>query len=317
MSKDYRSLPPADRAPDPADKRRKGFFMCDDRLVATRGLSVYTKMTYVILARHADKDRSCYPSERLICEEAGFSERTVRKSIHELEALRMIKVDRRNGAHHTYTLQAEALWKVPVGSATTGKTPAPRAAVGGKTPARPAAVQDITPAPRAAGPRHHVPPKETYIKETHIQACASDAEFQKLKEAWPRGYWKAEEKALAAWTALSPTVELFALMIKALEAQKDSSQWKRGIGIPHPARWLEEKRWTDETPTHSSPGQVAQPEEKPVKKFVRIRDGWRKVVAGVLVELGPDDVPPDRRQAPPALFAALTEKLSVRSGATA
>ena len=63
-------------------------------------------------------------------------------------------------------------------------------------------------------------------------------------EAYPRkeGMLKAEE----AFTKVEVPVQD---LLDAIEAQKKSPQWKKenGLFIPHPAKWLEEKRWLDQT----------------------------------------------------------------------
>ncbi len=56
--------------------------------------------------------------------------------------------------------------------------------------------------------------------------------------------------ALKAWSKLSPDADLQADIIGALEFQSQSEQWRRDDGrfIPHPATWLNGRRWEDVTP---------------------------------------------------------------------
>ena len=69
--------------------------------------------------------------------------------------------------------------------------------------------------------------------------------------AWEE-FWKncirktAKRDALRAWKRIK--VEEIPAIMAALERDKASEQWQRGI-IPHPATWLNQRRWEDETST--------------------------------------------------------------------
>lgn len=60
-------------------------------------------------------------------------------------------------------------------------------------------------------------------------------------------------KAVEAWDALAPSDELIDEMARALKRQKESQQWRDGIGIPHACRWLRDQRWTDKLPDPPRP----------------------------------------------------------------
>ena len=45
---------------------------------------------------------------------------------------------------------------------------------------------------------------------------------------------------------VSTVDELIAAMMRALDAAKRSELWRRGIGIPYVATWINQQRWTDE-----------------------------------------------------------------------
>ena len=63
--------------------------------------------------------------------------------------------------------------------------------------------------------------------------------------AWPNKVSKPE--ALRAWKKLSPDAELQTVMLAALAVQKTWDRWTkdRGQYIPHPATWLNGRRWED------------------------------------------------------------------------
>lgn len=81
------------------------------------------------------------------------------------------------------------------------------------------------------------------------RTAAPDERFDRFWAAYPRKVGK--ERARKAWAKIKLTDELLASMLKALEAQKKSEDWRKDGGqyIPHPSTWLNDKRWEDELPT--------------------------------------------------------------------
>lgn len=88
--------------------------------------------------------------------------------------------------------------------------------------------------------------------------------FEQFWQAYPGG--GSRLKAVEAWDALAPSEELINEMAGALTQQKDTRQWRDGIGIPHAFRWLRDQRWTDKLPEpprgrpESSTGWAEDPE---------------------------------------------------------
>lgn len=76
---------------------------------------------------------------------------------------------------------------------------------------------------------------------------------QKTEELFP-AFWAAyprkegKQTALKAFTKINPDQELLQTMLAAIERQKQTAQWKENGGqyIPHPATWLNGRRWEDE-----------------------------------------------------------------------
>lgn len=78
------------------------------------------------------------------------------------------------------------------------------------------------------------------------------------------GFWKAyprkvnKPSAERAWKKLKANPELLASMLSALERQKRGAAWTKDGGqfIPHPATWLNGRRWEDKdvVPGGSIPG---------------------------------------------------------------
>lgn len=80
------------------------------------------------------------------------------------------------------------------------------------------------------------------------RSTVDSEDFQRFWSAYPRKI--AKENARKAWHKLKPGPELLAVMLQAIERQKQSEQWRRDEGqfIPHPATWLNGRRWEDQLP---------------------------------------------------------------------
>jgi hypothetical protein len=84
----------------------------------------------------------------------------------------------------------------------------------------------------------------TEPKGTHNRASA--APFEVFWSAYPRKASKL--KAQKEWEKRQPDPDLLAVMLRALERQKQTPAWQaeKGRYIPHPDTWLRNARWTDE-----------------------------------------------------------------------
>lgn len=65
-------------------------------------------------------------------------------------------------------------------------------------------------------------------------------------KAWPKKV--AREKAMKAFKAIKGDKKLLTIILEAIELQKQTEQWQKEDGkyIPHPATWLNQRRWEDE-----------------------------------------------------------------------
>lgn len=70
--------------------------------------------------------------------------------------------------------------------------------------------------------------------------------FDRFWTVYPRHVSK--QAAKKAFDKLNPDEELLQTMISAVEKQRESEQWKKDSGqfIPHPATWINGRRWEDE-----------------------------------------------------------------------
>jgi len=70
--------------------------------------------------------------------------------------------------------------------------------------------------------------------------------FEQFWAAYPHPKPKDKRFAWAEWLKLSPDESLFAQIMNAVEKQRRSEQWRRGV-IPNAETWLKGHRWLDGT----------------------------------------------------------------------
>ena len=82
--------------------------------------------------------------------------------------------------------------------------------------------------------------------------------FARFWSAYPRH--EAKAVAQRAFEKLNPDESLLMTMIAAIAKWKDSAQWQEAGGqyIPHPATWINQRRWEDEPPKASGKTVAAQ-----------------------------------------------------------
>ena len=71
--------------------------------------------------------------------------------------------------------------------------------------------------------------------------------FERLWQAYPKKVGK--DAAAKAFAKRKPDAQLVDDMLRAVERQKSSDQWRKDGGqfVPHLATWLNQGRWMDET----------------------------------------------------------------------
>ena len=63
---------------------------------------------------------------------------------------------------------------------------------------------------------------------------------------------ESPKTAKSAFLKLNPDAELLAVMLVWLEKAKQSQQWQDKSKIPHPATWLNQRRWEGDPPPMAS-----------------------------------------------------------------
>lgn len=73
--------------------------------------------------------------------------------------------------------------------------------------------------------------------------------FEEFWKMYPNK--KAKVVAKKAWAKITDIDTIFTVIMSALDAHKKTEQWTKSGGkfIPHPATWLNQRRWEDELET--------------------------------------------------------------------
>ncbi len=96
--------------------------------------------------------------------------------------------------------------------------------------------------------------EETEERRGETEPCSPSASesaddgFADFWEQYPKKV--AKPAAEKAWRKVKPSKQLLADLMAGLERQKASADWQKDGGrfIPHPATWLNGRRWDDELP---------------------------------------------------------------------
>ena len=112
----------------------------------------------------------------------------------------------------------------------------------------------------------------------HVTRDGVDEGFADFWEAYPNK--KAKPKAEAAWRKLKPSVQTLSDLLTGLERHKASEQWLRDGGqyIPHPASWINGRRWEDQLPeARAVTTSTTHAEAKPIPGAARTRFGATEI----------------------------------------
>jgi len=73
--------------------------------------------------------------------------------------------------------------------------------------------------------------------------------FEMFRNAWPEDHFEGTGAARASFQKLNPSESMLKKIVAAVESKAKSPQWMKDNGafIPHPATWLNQERWTDDT----------------------------------------------------------------------
>lgn len=126
-------------------------------------------------------------------------------------------------------------------------------------------------------PRNPIQSESNPIRNPNPNARETrGAEFEKFWEAYPRK--EGKQKARAAFEKVTVSLDV---LLEAVEQQKKSAQWCKDNGqfIPHPATWLNGKRWEDQvipekTPWVNGERQLDNDEIESIRRLMALPDDY-------------------------------------------
>ena len=97
------------------DIRKKNWFWIENALVDREDIGAMEKLIYMLLARFADQEGKCFPSQERLCKISGIKDyRTVVKYMESLEEKGLISIKKEKGKKNTYYLKnVEKIEEVP------------------------------------------------------------------------------------------------------------------------------------------------------------------------------------------------------------
>ena len=203
-----------------------------------KDLNANAKLLYGEITGLTKRNGYCSATDKYIADRIGLSKKSIQKLMQELEGKELIRRDTNKTARGTYR-RIYLTWR---------KAPVPPArgthASAGEHPVPP---NSDTP---ASGGRRPVPPTNDTKREINKKKSEKEilllAGFETFWKAYPNK--KAKKAALDKWVKLAPSPELVETILKAVDAAKQTHQWKKDGGnfVPHPATYLHQERWNDE-----------------------------------------------------------------------
>lgn len=97
------------------DIRTKNWFWIENALVDREDIGAMEKLIYMLLARFADQEGKCFPSQERLCKISGIKDyRTIVKYMESLEEKGLISIKKEKGKKNTYYLKnVEKIEEVP------------------------------------------------------------------------------------------------------------------------------------------------------------------------------------------------------------
>lgn len=187
------------------------------------------KFCYGTIRRLCRKEGFCWASNSYLAKENRTTGRTIQRWIKLLEKTGHISVQHDpSNANMRRIRLSEGM--TPMSTGTTPETPPRTSKVSGHDTSD-------------AGGMTPVSPKYSNLKNKRTSTGA----FEQFWSKYPKK--KAKQAALNAFLKIKPDATLLDQMLSAIDKQIRSPEWKKDSGqfIPHPATWLNQGRWEDET----------------------------------------------------------------------
>lgn len=221
-------------------------------------------LTMLALADWSDDEGRCYPSIPAIARKIRLSPDQARRVVHRLiEGGFLQVVAGKNGGagSRRYQIHLDRLTPcahaTPCMSARGGADASPPLAPMQGDPLHSYASRTVIDTSTTRQPDRDA--KKTRRSGSPSASESADDGFAAFWDAYPKKV--AKPAAEKAWRKLKPTGQLLADLMASLERQKGGEQWQKDGGqfIPHPATWLNGRRWEDDTQNSAIANEARNP----------------------------------------------------------
>ena len=209
------------------------------------------KLLYAEISSLTSETGYCWASNAYFCRLFEMADRTLQRNLRALEAKGYIRILDGDGGSKTRKIYGGVN---PLSIPPTKMSGGPDKNAGG-TPDK--NVGDNKKENKKEDQNHKPPSGGKRVNTTARRKKAVCEWKPELFERFWRAYPRGEDKAAARyeWDEIRPTLELMKEMSAALSRQKESEEWRRGVGIPYACRWLRDRRWEDELRAAEEPEQ--------------------------------------------------------------
>ena len=243
-------------------------FQAQTAACSSRGIQPLEKFLLMTLANYADPEGRCFPAQRVLVEDTGLCERTVRRLLGVLETAGLIHREerrRRDGsrASDLITLLFVNRQQMPHGHASTGTScptyrqdspdqPARDAGLTTFEPVTEPVIEPITSSGDRSSPELVRPADRKSRKQP--ATATEQAEFDAFWAIYPRHV--AKKPALDAFLVAVRRGVRATDIAQGASAYAAAREGQDPSKTAHAASWLNQERWTDEA--EPSPAQFAQ-----------------------------------------------------------
>lgn len=239
----------------PEDKNTSGAFeQVPVELLKDTGLTDSEVVYYVLIIRLSHKEGYCYMSSRELGKLRGKGMRTAQRVVESLKKKGYIKAvvytDERGKSHRKifpvrYVKSGMGV-KIDIGSYD-------KSDVGGTSNLSPTYVKSGTQIILKNNTKMNKSANADLRKRASSQQDKTETMSSEFYQAYPKKQDKA--RARKSFFKIKNLPDVFPHLMKGLEQQKASADWKKDGGkyIPYPSTWLNNKRWEDELTTQAQP----------------------------------------------------------------
>ena len=259
-------------------------------------LSANAKLLYCVLTNLCDRDGYCWATNEYLSELFGTSESSVTRWISQLEALGFIRSEMVPNTKGSERRIYAGIFVVREGGVRkNADTPVSKNAERGVRKNADTPQGNIFNINNQTVNNPPIVPQEGTACDSAKKTKAKSRDHKDTAE-WKslrfEGFWKYyrsiapkvnsnRQATIRAWDKLKPSDELIDIMGQALKRFAATDEWKRGIGIPYAATWINQRRWedaeyiSDPEDAQDSGERIIRPEDSPWYRYKKEQENGK------------------------------------------